>query len=85
MHDHCIKSVVFKAIHIKLPVLYLHINIYYDVICFQTTEQGAQTSIYLAVSEDVAKTSGKYFKDCKVNMILLYFILYFISVHRACR
>ncbi|XP_050436237.1 retinol dehydrogenase 14 [Adelges cooleyi] len=32
---------------------------------FKTTEQGAQTSIYLAVSEDVAKTNGKYFKDCK--------------------
>ncbi|KAL4143708.1 hypothetical protein QTP88_006005 [Uroleucon formosanum] len=32
---------------------------------FKTTEQGAQTSIYLTVSEDVAKTSGKYFKDCK--------------------
>jgi len=41
------------------------------VIYFQTSEEGAQTSIYLTVSEDVAKTSGKYFKDCKVNMILI--------------
>uniref|UniRef100_A0A2H8TYL3 Retinol dehydrogenase 14 n=1 Tax=Melanaphis sacchari TaxID=742174 RepID=A0A2H8TYL3_9HEMI len=36
---------------------------------FKTTEQGAQTSIYLAVSEDVAKTSGKYFKDCKESSL----------------
>ncbi|XP_050534204.1 retinol dehydrogenase 14-like [Daktulosphaira vitifoliae] len=32
---------------------------------FKTSEQGAQTTIYLAVSEDVEKTNGKYFKDCK--------------------
>uniref|UniRef100_A0A1B6FQY9 Retinol dehydrogenase 11 n=1 Tax=Cuerna arida TaxID=1464854 RepID=A0A1B6FQY9_9HEMI len=28
-------------------------------------EQGAQTTIYLAVSEDVQGVSGKYFSDCK--------------------
>ncbi|VVC44855.1 NAD(P)-binding domain,Short-chain dehydrogenase/reductase SDR [Cinara cedri] len=32
---------------------------------FKTTEQGAQTSIYLSVSEDVTGVTGKYFKDCK--------------------
>lgn len=36
----------------------------------QTTEQGAQTTIYLAVSEEVANTNGKYFKDCKVNILV---------------
>lgn len=30
-----------------------------------TPEQGAATSIYLATSQKVATTSGKYFSDCK--------------------
>ncbi|XP_033207588.1 retinol dehydrogenase 14-like isoform X2 [Belonocnema kinseyi] len=32
---------------------------------FKTAEQGAQTTIYLAVSDEVANCSGRYFKDCK--------------------
>lgn len=32
---------------------------------FKTPEQGAQTSIYLASSPDVAGVTGKYFSDCK--------------------
>lgn len=32
---------------------------------FKTTEQGAQTSIYLTVSDEVEGVSGKYFMDCK--------------------
>ncbi|KAG8328158.1 retinol dehydrogenase 14 [Homalodisca vitripennis] len=32
---------------------------------FKTPEQGAQTSIYLAVSEEVTGVNGKYFSDCK--------------------
>ncbi|XP_045765316.1 retinol dehydrogenase 11-like [Maniola jurtina] len=31
---------------------------------FKNSWEGAQTSIYLAVSPDVEKVSGKYFKDC---------------------
>lgn len=31
---------------------------------FKTPKQGAQTSIHLAVSDEVAKVSGKYFLDC---------------------
>ncbi|XP_033231890.1 retinol dehydrogenase 13-like [Belonocnema kinseyi] len=31
----------------------------------QNAEEGAQTSIYLAVSDDVTKISGKYFSDCE--------------------
>ncbi|XP_033207586.1 retinol dehydrogenase 14 [Belonocnema kinseyi] len=31
---------------------------------FKSPEQGAQTSIYLAVSDEVAGVSGKYFLDC---------------------
>lgn len=52
------------------------------MIYFQTSEEGAQTSIYLAVSEDVAKTNGKYFKDCKVNMILIrQNIIFYLVAH----
>ena len=32
----------------------------------QTAEEGAQTAIYLAVSDEVTNVSGKYFADCKV-------------------
>jgi NAD(P)-dependent dehydrogenase (short-subunit alcohol dehydrogenase family) len=32
---------------------------------FKSAKQGAQTTIFLAVSDDVAGVSGKYFKDCK--------------------
>lgn len=32
----------------------------------QSSEEGAQTSIYLAVSEEVEGKSGLYFVDCKV-------------------
>ncbi|PBC28255.1 Retinol dehydrogenase [Apis cerana cerana] len=31
----------------------------------KTVEQGAQTTIYLAVSDEVNEISGKFFKDCK--------------------
>ncbi|KAG8262780.1 hypothetical protein J6590_047303 [Homalodisca vitripennis] len=31
----------------------------------KSEEQGAQTTIYLAVSEEVQGVSGKYFVDCK--------------------
>lgn len=32
---------------------------------FRTPEQGAETSLYLCCSEDVAKTTGQYFVNCK--------------------
>lgn len=32
---------------------------------FKTPKQGCQTSVYLAVSEEVNAVSGKYFIDCK--------------------
>ena len=31
----------------------------------QTIHEGAQTTIHLAVSEEVDDVSGKYFMDCK--------------------
>jgi len=32
----------------------------------QSPEQGAQTTVHLAVSESLEGVSGKYFLDCKV-------------------
>ena len=37
---------------------------------FKTPEQGAQTSIYLAISDEVSGVSGKYFLDCHVRNLL---------------
>ncbi|KAJ9526487.1 hypothetical protein QJQ45_009959 [Haematococcus lacustris] len=39
--------------------------IYLASFLFKTPQQGAQTSIYLASSPDVANTTSKYFVDCK--------------------
>lgn len=36
---------------------------------FKTPEQGAQTSIYVAVSEELNGVSGKYFMDCKEHAL----------------
>ena len=35
-------------------------------IFFKTPRQGAQTSIYCAVSEEMEGVSGKYLADCKI-------------------
>ena len=41
---------------------------YYSILLIlQTPEQGAQTSIYLATSDEVKGISGKYFVDCAVS------------------
>jgi hypothetical protein len=36
-------------------------------ILFQDPVEGAQTSVYLAVSEEVEGVSAKYFENCKVR------------------
>lgn len=33
---------------------------------FKTAEQGAQTSIYCAVAEEMEGVSGKYLRDCHI-------------------
>ncbi|TGZ52534.1 hypothetical protein DBV15_07940, partial [Temnothorax longispinosus] len=37
---------------------------------FKTPEQGAQTTIHLAVSDEFNGVSGKYFMDCAVRIIV---------------
>jgi len=42
---------------------------------FKTPTEGAQTSIYCAVSEEVEGVNGKYFSDCKVCIKSKFFTL----------
>ena len=34
---------------------------------FKTVEQGAQTSIYCAVSEEMERVTGQYLADCRIK------------------
>lgn len=38
---------------------------------FQTAHEGAQTTLYLAVADEVEHVSGHYFSDCKPAAISL--------------
>jgi len=40
-----------------------------QLIFFKTSWQGAQTSIYCAVSEEMEGVSGKYLADCKIQKL----------------
>jgi hypothetical protein len=44
-------------------------NLPLNIAWFQNSVEGAQTSIYLAVSEEVEGVSGSYFVDCKVWLL----------------
>ena len=39
------------------------------LLTFKTPMQGAQTSIYCAVSEEMEGVSGKYLADCKIQKL----------------
>lgn len=39
---------------------------YFIFIIEQTAEEGAQTSIHLAVSDKVEGVSGEYFSECRI-------------------
>ncbi|CAB3229608.1 unnamed protein product [Arctia plantaginis] len=41
------------------------LDILIDIFNFKTPEEGAQTTIYLAASEEVNNISGKYFMECQ--------------------
>ena len=40
------------------------------MVVLKTPKEGAQTSIYCAVSEEVDGVSGKYFSDCKEKALM---------------
>ena len=39
-------------------------------LLMKTPEQGAQTTIYCAVAEELENVSGKYYSDCKEKLLL---------------
>ena len=39
---------------------------FFAICVLQTSEEGAQTTIYCAVQEGIEEHSGKYFEDCHV-------------------
>lgn len=43
-----------------------------DCIIFQTPREGAQTTIYCAVSPALVCTNGKYFAECQASLSVLY-------------
>ncbi|XP_051159979.1 retinol dehydrogenase 12-like [Leptopilina boulardi] len=49
--------------HILLPIKMIIVVL--GILFFKTPEEGAQTTIHLAVSDEGSKVSGKYFVDCK--------------------
>ncbi|KAL3864927.1 hypothetical protein ACJMK2_006571 [Sinanodonta woodiana] len=61
LHPGAVGTDLFRDMpfYMRIPTMYFN---YY--IC-KTPEQGAQTSIYCAVSEEVEGKSGKYYMDCR--------------------
>jgi len=48
------------------PIVGVPVRLFVKLFC-RTSEEGAQTSIYLAISEEVADVSGKHFVDCDIQ------------------
>uniref|UniRef100_UPI00398F6B89 dehydrogenase/reductase SDR family member 13-like n=1 Tax=Pristiophorus japonicus TaxID=55135 RepID=UPI00398F6B89 len=66
VHPGCVNTEVFRDLKFWQKVLFVPII----ALFFQTPADGAQTSIYCAVQEDIEKFSGRYFADCKVQEVL---------------
>ncbi|CAB3249623.1 unnamed protein product [Arctia plantaginis] len=62
LHPGVVKTDIFKRLD-RYSLKWLMFLI--EVLNFKTPKEGAQTSIYLAVSEEVDNISGKYFMECK--------------------
>jgi len=58
-------GVVATDIYRELPWLIRPIADFFVGFIFKSAQEGAQTSIYLAVSDEVEGVSGRYFVDCK--------------------
>ncbi|XP_045190446.2 retinol dehydrogenase 12-like isoform X3 [Mercenaria mercenaria] len=61
VHPGTVNSEVWRHLPL-LPSLFMAIPRY---LLFKTAEEGAQTSIYCSVSEDLEGVSGKYYVDCQ--------------------
>ncbi|CAG0912993.1 unnamed protein product [Notodromas monacha] len=63
LHPGGVRTAIFDSSISKKNVLQYYM-LYLMWPLFKTPEAGAQTSIYLAVSDDVDGVTGKYFADC---------------------
>uniref|UniRef100_A0A182P388 Retinol dehydrogenase 14 n=1 Tax=Anopheles epiroticus TaxID=199890 RepID=A0A182P388_9DIPT len=64
LHPGVIDTGIWRNVPFPLSVLFKPIQ-----MCFRTPEEGARTSIYLAVSPDVEQISGQYFRGCRVHQL----------------
>lgn len=63
LHPGLISTGIWKSVP---PPFSWGLNFLLNTFC-KTAEQGAQTTIHLAVSSEVSGISGKYFSDCRVS------------------
>ncbi|KAK7866952.1 hypothetical protein R5R35_014726 [Gryllus longicercus] len=61
LHPGAIRTNVYRSLPLCGRPL---VNLFTSIFC-KTALEGAQTSIYLAASEEVEGVSGRYFTDCK--------------------
>nr|CAD7449058.1 unnamed protein product [Timema bartmani] len=61
LHPGVIKTEIMR----QMPALMLAVTNFFMGIFAKDAVEGAQTTIYLAVSEEVEGLTGKYFADCK--------------------
>ena len=58
----------------KLEIFYLYhlqkVVVTIAQLFFKTTKQGAQTTIYCAVSEEMEGVTGQYLKDCHIKALV---------------
>ncbi|XP_052869332.1 retinol dehydrogenase 14 isoform X3 [Anopheles cruzii] len=62
LHPGVIDTGIWRNLPFPLSLLFKPIK-----MCLRTPEEGARTTIFLAVSPDVEHISGQYFRGCKVN------------------
>ncbi|XP_033209837.1 retinol dehydrogenase 11-like [Belonocnema kinseyi] len=62
LHPGAVKTDIFMGNQNIIIALFW--KMFFGIFC-KTVEQGTQTTIYLAVSDDVKYDSGKYYADCK--------------------
>lgn len=60
LHPGMIDSGIWRNVPFPLTIFMAFIKGF-----FKTTTEGAQTSLYLACSDEVKNTTGKYYLDCK--------------------
>ncbi|EAT45600.1 AAEL003148-PA [Aedes aegypti] len=64
LHPGVIDTGIWRNIPFPLNIVFKPIQ-----WCFRTPEEGARTTVYLTVTPEVDKISGKYFRGCKVTEI----------------